>query len=112
MHLFIALAVALTLGVGTTAVAEYSQPGDALYTVKANVNDRVEAAVDPIKAEVRSFFNGEVEAEADAEANAEANAAGGTYLTADEGGEDADKMDTDLDASVETDVNAGVNLNL
>jgi hypothetical protein len=110
MHLFIALAVALTLGVGTTAVAEYSQPGDALYTVKANVNDRVEAAVNPLKAEVRSFFNGEVEA--DTEANAEANAAGGTYLTADEGGEDADKMDTDFDASVDANVNAGVNLNL
>lgn len=104
MHLFIALAVALSIGVGTTAVAEYSQPGDALYTVKANVNDRVEAAVSPLTAEVRAFLNAETEAEAeaDADANAEVNAAGGTYLTADEGGEDADKMDTDLEATVET----------
>ena len=112
MHLLIVLAVALSVGVGTTAVAEYSQPGDALYTVKANVNDRVEAAVTPLTTEVRSFFDAEadIQTEVQAEVNAEANAAGGTYLTGYEGGGDADTMDTDLDASIETDGSIDITL--
>jgi hypothetical protein len=106
MYIIIAIALALSLGVGATAVAEHSQPGDALYSVKTNVNDRIEAAVEPVTTEFRALFN----AEADANAEAEINAAGGTYLTGHEGGEDSDKMDTDFGATVETDANVNLSL--
>lgn len=113
MHILIGLAVALALSGGVSFAANNAQEGDALYGFKTNVNDRIEATVEPISAEVRALFN----ADAEADVNADANASDSTYLTEDEGGVDSgSKMDTDFnvdaDASVETNASSTLKVNL
>lgn len=39
-YTYVSLAIILAVGIGTTSAAEFSTPGDALYGIKRNINDK------------------------------------------------------------------------
>lgn len=103
----IVLALAVALGGGASIAAEHTHPGDSLYPIKANVNDKVEAVFDSMLG-VHVGGNADINANANAQAHANENAnlgAGATSTaagTVEQGNSDAAHMDAAGQVQVHT----------